>query len=39
MGRESVLDLEEVFGITGKLFSFCADCGVKYDGWGAAVTK
>jgi regulator of RNase E activity RraB len=39
MGRESLLDLEEVFNVTGELFSFCSEIGVQYDGWGAAVTK
>jgi len=39
MGKESRLELEEIFGVTGKLFSYCEAVGVKYDGWGAAVVK
>ena len=39
MGKESRLTLEEIFGVTGNLFSYCKAVGVKYDGWGAAVVK
>ncbi len=39
MGKESRLTLDEIFGVTGKLFSYCKAVGVKYDGWGAAVVK
>jgi regulator of RNase E activity RraB len=39
MGKESRLGLEEIFCVTGKLFSYCETVGVKYDGWGVAVVK
>jgi regulator of RNase E activity RraB len=39
MGRESKLNIAEVFGVTGRLFDYCRDKGVTYDGWGAAVVK
>ena len=35
--RSSYLDLEQVSAITGALFRFAYDVGVKYEGWGARV--
>ena len=37
MSKQSRLDLDEIFGVTGRLFLYSADIGVQYDGWGAAV--
>jgi regulator of RNase E activity RraB len=39
VGKESKLDIDEIFSVTGKLSSYCESIGVKYDGWGAAVIK
>jgi regulator of RNase E activity RraB len=39
MGRESKLNIDDVFSVTGRLFDYCKDRGVTYDGWGAAVVK
>ena len=37
MSKQSRLDLDEVFGVTRRLFLYSADVGVQYDGWGTAV--
>jgi hypothetical protein len=34
---ESSLDLFEVWGTTRQLVRYCASCGVRYGGWGAAI--
>ncbi|MCP4602333.1 MAG: DUF695 domain-containing protein [Proteobacteria bacterium] len=39
MGKDSCLILDEVFGLTRKLFSYCNSIDVSYDGWGAQVRK
>ncbi|MFL7790691.1 MAG: DUF695 domain-containing protein [Anaerolineae bacterium] len=39
MGRESKLNIDDVFGVTGRLFDYCRGKGVLYDGWGAEVVK
>jgi regulator of RNase E activity RraB len=39
VGKTSSLDIDEIFGVTAKLSSYCESIGVKYDGWGAAVVK
>jgi regulator of RNase E activity RraB len=39
MSKQSRLDLNEVFGVTGRLFLYSTDVGVQYDGWGAAVER
>jgi hypothetical protein len=33
----SPLDLFEIWNTTGRLVGYCAKCGARYDGWGAAV--
>jgi len=35
VGKESKLNLDEIFGMTGKLSGYCEANGVTYDGWGA----
>jgi regulator of RNase E activity RraB len=37
MSRASPLDLDAIFGLTSRLSGYCAQMGVEYDGWGAAV--
>ncbi len=39
MSRESPLDLDAIFGLTSRLYGYCEQMGVEYDGWGAAVIK
>jgi len=37
MSRPSPLDLEQIWGLTRRLATFCPRIGVRYDGWGAQV--
>lgn len=37
INSESPLDLLQISAITGRLVGYCADCGARYDGWGAEV--
>jgi regulator of RNase E activity RraB len=39
LGRDSKLNVDDVFSVTGRLFGYCEAMGVVYDGWGAAVVK
>jgi regulator of RNase E activity RraB len=39
INTESPLDLMEIWDTTGRLVGYCANCGARYDGWGAAVVR
>ena len=39
LGKESQLNIDEIFSITSRFFGYCPANGVEYDGWGAEVRK
>jgi regulator of RNase E activity RraB len=39
IGKESRLNIDEIFNTTSRFFSYCPANGVTYDGWGAEVRK
>jgi len=39
VGKESTLEINEIFSVTGKMAGYCASIGLEYDGWGTNVVS
>jgi regulator of RNase E activity RraB len=39
IGKESRLNIDEIFSVTSRFFGYCPANGVEYDGWGTKVIK